>query len=110
MPTLPARDSCLTWLQPCLTQPITGSGRRAASGLCWQSHHVPPRQASWSCLRQLRQIMVSFLTAGWPANRRPHRPQAALVFARRIRRRRSAERSSSLSPPQVPYFSGRLTA
>ena len=35
-------------------------------------------------------------------------PQAA--FARRIRRRRSAERSSSLSPPQVPYFSGRLTA
>jgi putative phosphoribosyl transferase len=34
--------------------------------------------------------------------------QAAL--ARRMRRRRSAERSSSLSPPQVPYFSGRETA
>jgi putative phosphoribosyl transferase len=36
------------------------------------------------------------------------RDQAAL--ARRMRRRRSAERSSSLSPPQVPYFSGRDTA
>jgi putative phosphoribosyl transferase len=34
--------------------------------------------------------------------------QAAL--ARRMRRRRSAERSSSFSPPQVPYFSGRETA
>jgi hypothetical protein len=34
--------------------------------------------------------------------------QAAL--ARRILRRRSAERSSSFSPPQVPYFSGRATA
>ena len=32
------------------------------------------------------------------------------AFALRIRRRRSADRSSSLSPPQVPYFSGRLTA
>jgi hypothetical protein len=38
---------------------------------------------------------------GWPA-------QAAL--ARRIRRRRSEDRSSSFSPPQVPYFSGRLSA
>ena len=36
--------------------------------------------------------------------------QGQAAFARRIRRRRSAERSSSLSPPQVPYFSGRLTA
>ena len=35
-------------------------------------------------------------------------PQAAL--ARRIRRRRSAERSSSFRPPQVPYFSGRVSA
>ena len=36
-----------------------------------------------------------------------------LVFnpmERRILRRRSAERSSSFSPPQVPYFSGRATA
>ena len=32
------------------------------------------------------------------------------AFARRIRRRRSADRSSSFSPPQVPYFSGRPTA
>ena len=32
------------------------------------------------------------------------------ALARRIRRRRSAERSSSFSPPQVPYFSGRETA
>jgi hypothetical protein len=36
--------------------------------------------------------------------------QAAFVFARRIRLRRSAERSSSFNPPQVPYFSGLLTA
>jgi hypothetical protein len=35
-------------------------------------------------------------------------PQAA--FARRMRRRRSAERSSSFKPPHVPYFSGRETA
>jgi len=34
--------------------------------------------------------------------------QAAL--ARRMRRRRSEERSSSFRPPQVPYFSGLLTA
>lgn len=34
--------------------------------------------------------------------------QAAL--ARRMRRRRSAERSSSFSPPHVPYFSGLDTA
>lgn len=32
------------------------------------------------------------------------------AFARRMRRRRSAERSSSLRPPHVPYFSGRPTA
>ena len=32
------------------------------------------------------------------------------AFARRIRRRRSDERSSSFWPPQVPYFSGRATA
>ena len=30
------------------------------------------------------------------------------AFARRMRRRRSEDRSSSLRPPQVPYFSGRL--
>ena len=38
----------------------------------------------------------------------PAAAQAAL--ARRIRRRRSDERSSSFRPPQVPYFSGRETA
>jgi hypothetical protein len=32
------------------------------------------------------------------------------AFARRILRRRSEARSSSLRPPQVPYFSGRDTA
>jgi hypothetical protein len=32
------------------------------------------------------------------------------VFARRIRLRRSADRSSSFKPPHVPYFSGLLTA
>jgi hypothetical protein len=36
--------------------------------------------------------------------------QAAFAFARLIRLRRSAERSSSFKPPQVPYFSGLLTA
>lgn len=39
----------------------------------------------------------------------PYREGQA-AFALRIRRRRSADRSSSFSPPQVPYFSGRLTA
>ena len=32
------------------------------------------------------------------------------ALARRMRRRRSAERSSSFKPPHVPYFSGRETA
>jgi hypothetical protein len=32
------------------------------------------------------------------------------AFARRIRRRRSEDRSSSFRPPQVPYFSGLLIA
>ncbi|CAL9328966.1 Uncharacterised protein [Nocardiopsis dassonvillei] len=32
------------------------------------------------------------------------------AFARRMRRRRSEARSSSFSPPQVPYFSGREIA
>jgi FAD/FMN-containing dehydrogenase len=41
------------------------------------------------------------LTAAWP-------DQAAL--ARRIRRRRSEDRSSSFRPPHVPYFSGLLRA
>jgi putative phosphoribosyl transferase len=42
--------------------------------------------------------------------RPPTPPGGYAALARRIRRRRSAERSSSLSPPQVPYFSGRETA
>lgn len=46
------------------------------------------------------------LTATAPTDHR----QAAFAFARRIRLRRSAERSSSFKPPQVPYFSGLLTA
>jgi hypothetical protein len=36
--------------------------------------------------------------------------QAAVVLARLIRLRRSAERSSSFKPPHVPYFSGLLIA
>ena len=43
-----------------------------------------------------------------PADHGDSWDQAAL--ARRIRRRRSEERSSSFRPPQVPYFSGRLIA
>jgi hypothetical protein len=38
------------------------------------------------------------------------RAPAQAALARRIRRRRSDERSSSFRPPQVPYFSGLLTA
>jgi hypothetical protein len=45
-----------------------------------------------------------------PANRLAGKTYAALALARRILRRRSAERSSSFRPPQVPYFSGLLTA
>ena len=45
---------------------------------------------------------------GWLVSESERRAQAAL--ARRIRRRRSEERSSSFRPPQVPYFSGLLTA
>ncbi|MBV9092259.1 MAG: phosphoribosyltransferase [Streptosporangiaceae bacterium] len=46
---------------------------------------------------------------------RPSRPlpvadPSQAAFARRMRRRRSAARSSSFSPPHVPYFSGRETA
>jgi hypothetical protein len=99
--------------QPCRIQPsrgsVLGSGCR-----CWQSHHVPPGHSSWCCSRHDEQIMRP-LCRGVPSCSDPgacervaEAGQAA--FARRIRRRRSAERSSSLSPPQVPYFSGRLTA
>jgi hypothetical protein len=93
--------------QPCLIQPSRGSAARSG-WRCWQSHQVPPGHFSWCCCRQDKQIMSPLSTphgggeSGGPAG------QAAL--ARRIRRRRSAERSSSFSPPQVPYFSGRLTA
>jgi hypothetical protein len=71
----------------------------SAGGWCWQSHQVPPGQSSWWCLRHGTQIMVPI---------RALDAQAAL--ARRMRRRRSAERSSSFSPPHVPYFSGLETA
>jgi len=85
--------------QPCRIQPSRGS--TSGSGCrCWQSHQVPPGHPSWCCWRQDGQIMRPLSRAG--------QGQAALAL--RIRRRRSADRSSSLSPPQVPYFSGRLTA
>jgi hypothetical protein len=55
-----------------------------------------------------------FLASARSADHRPilavRDHQAALVLARRIRLRRSADRSSSFNPPQVPYFSGLLTA
>ena len=72
---------------------------------------------------QLRDAdVIGLLAAGGPGPRprggarsgrgsgqaRVRRAYAAL--ARRIRRRRSEARSSSFSPPQVPYFSGRDTA
>ena len=58
---------------------------------------------------QLTDADVLALLARSKRRREPRsRDQAA--FARRIRRRRSAERSSSFRPPQVPYFSGRATA
>jgi hypothetical protein len=85
--------------QPCRIQPSRGS-TSGSGGRCWQSHQVPPGHSSWRCWRQDGQIMRPLSRAGTG--------QAA--FALRIRRRRSAARSSSFSPPQVPYFSGRLTA
>lgn len=58
--------------------------------------------------------IVPFRRAGCVTNPRFGRWRALApgqaALARRIRRRRSADRSSSLSPPQVPYFSGRPTA
>ena len=57
---------------------------------------------------QLTDADVLTLLAEGLAPSQSGEPQAAL--ARRIRRRRSAERSSSFRPPQVPYFSGRATA
>jgi hypothetical protein len=74
-----------------------------------------------------RAVLVMLLTAGHADHASivlfrladgavtPRIPESAgragqAAFARRIRRRRSAARSSSLSPPQVPYFSGRPTA
>ena len=57
---------------------------------------------------------LMFLASARSADHRPilagRDDQAALAFARRIRLRRSADRSSSFNPPQVPYFSGLLTA
>jgi len=65
--------------------------------LCWPVLTVAPGAA--------RAIFMLPLAAGQADHRLL---QAAL--ARRIRRRRSADRSSSFRPPHVPYFSGRLTA
>jgi len=57
---------------------------------------------------------LMFLASAGPADHHPILAvcddQAALALARRIRLRRSADRSSSFNPPQVPYFSGLLTA
>ena len=54
-------------------------------------------------------LIVPDRIPGQAPARRTH-SQAAFAFARLIRLRRSAERSSSFKPPQVPYFSGLLTA
>jgi hypothetical protein len=59
----------------------------------WQADHVP------NCLSPGDGRVIGQAGASG---------QAAL--ARRIRRRRSDERSSSFRPPQVPYFSGLVTA
>jgi hypothetical protein len=91
---------------------MTGSGRRVAGALCWQSHQVPPLQEACSCRRQHRQIMFSLSLTSCQHIRVASQVagQAAFALARRIRLRRSAERSSSFKPPQVPYFSGLPTA
>ena len=100
-PIPPSRD------QPCRIQLSRGSAP-GSGWRCWQSHQVPPGHFSWCCCRQDKQIMSPLSTRhGHGGSGGPGR-QAAL--ARRIRRRRSADRSSSFRPPQVPYFSGRLTA
>jgi len=119
--------------QPCRIQPSRGSASESG-GRCWQSHQVPPGHFSWCCWRQDKQIIaLLFLAAYAPQARPPFSPAAdapagpatillraadpdtrglarQAAFARRIRRRRSADRSSSFNPPHVPYFSGRLTA
>jgi hypothetical protein len=76
----------------------------AFSGCSLRAQQKRPRpcyrcsRSACGCSR-LVQTQIRLVRAG---------PQAA--FARRIRRRRSAERSSSFRPPHVPYFSGRETA
>ena len=54
----------------------------------------PPRQRLARCARPPRRSLTL----------------AQAAFARRMRRRRSAERSSSFRPPHTPYFSGREMA
>ena len=71
----------------CPRRPVAAG---AAAGL---RRERPPLERRWAGLR-----------------RRPRPAAGQAALARRIRRRRSADRSSSFSPPHVPYFSGRLTA
>ena len=73
---------------------------------------LPSERSGWRGERDLRDTAYGtrhrwLRVAPW-SGFRVVLVQAA--FARRMRRRRSAERSSSFSPPQVPYFSGRDTA
>lgn len=81
-----------------LVMPVAAS--LADHGLHYGWPRVQPAQSAGGQLRQRCQGLTRSVS------RKP--AQAAL--ARRIRRRRSEERSSSLRPPQVPYFSGLLTA
>jgi hypothetical protein len=60
--------------------------------------------AAWAPL----VVLDSAIRANHSKLRKRFPAQAAL--ARRMRRRRSEDRSSSFRPPHVPYFSGRLTA
>jgi len=79
---------------------ILASPRRLASvGECYESFDQLTDAEVLELLRPLGSLRLS--ASCW-------RLQAAL--ARRMRRRRSAERSSSFRPPQVPDFSGRETA
>jgi hypothetical protein len=55
-------------------------------------------------------VILAHLPGAPQVHQRRSPGQAAFVFARRIRLRRSADRSSSFKPPHVPYFSGLLTA
>jgi hypothetical protein len=94
-------------------QDLRAQGLRASLAL------PDPAEAGLGLRRGLMLAVAPGATAALlvvlsPAPRADHgvarSESAQAALARRMRRRRSDERSSSFRPPQVPYFSGLLTA